>query len=119
MKEKITFKTTSVQKDFKKITDELLSGYFRPMSEGGPFSDLGALIALLDMCTHANHEVIGGKNSGVYMRGNTRTSLADLAENWDWSRNKVSKFLSKLERIGVIRLEPATSGTVIYLEFSE
>ena len=115
MKERILYKTTPVQKDLKRIAEELLSGYFGPLSKGDPLSDLGALIDLLERCTHINHEVINGKNPGIFKHGHTKTSLAGLADDWGWSRSKVNKFLSKLERIGVIRLEPAIDGTDIFI----
>ena len=113
-------KLYSWQVDFSFLAKELMMGYFIPISNGGQFSELGALINLLEMCTHASHEVLNGKSPGHFKQGSTRTSLADMAEQWGWSRNRVNKFLKKLTKTGIIHLEPSTDGTVISLvEFGD
>ena len=116
MKEKITQKSTSRQMDLLFIAQELISGYFRPMLNGGSYSELGAMIKLFELCAHANYEVLKGPHPGYCQQWSTRTSLNDLAEQFGWSRSRTDKFLKKMTRLGIIRLEPATDGTVIYLK---
>lgn len=60
-----------------------------------PFSKGQAWVDLLMRANHADN--------GMYKKGHVYTSLRILASDWGWSKNKVSYFLSELERENMVK----------------
>jgi len=56
-------------------------------------------------------------------RGQLITSQRKLAKRWNWSRNSVRNFLSKLERLKIITVSPSNLGRVYsiitFLEYNK
>ena len=77
-----------------------------------PFSRAQAWIDLIGL---ANHETKDFMQKGVLIhgkRGNVYRSKLWLAERWGWSRGKVDRFLSVLEKENMIQESRVRIGTV-------
>ena len=63
-----------------------------------PFDKRSAWIDLLLTVNHKNKRIPFENGFIEIERGQTLTSIKQLAERWKWSRHKVSDFLDQLER---------------------
>lgn len=63
-----------------------------------PFDKRSAWIDLLLIVNHKNKKIPFENTFIEIERGQTLTSIKQLAERWHWSRHKVSDFLDQLEQ---------------------
>ena len=63
-----------------------------------PFDKRSAWIDLLLKVNHKNKKIPFENTFIEIERGQTLTSIKQLAERWHWSRHKVSDFLNQLEQ---------------------
>ena len=65
---------------------------FRPRKGADHMAEIGAFVWLVASAAFADHH-------GV-RRGELRTSVSKLAEEWGWSRSRVGRFLQQLQKAG-------------------
>lgn len=63
-----------------------------------PFDKRSAWIDLLLLVNHKNKKIPFENGFIEIERGQTLTSIKQLAERWNWSRHKVSDYLNQLEQ---------------------
>ena len=57
------------------------------------------------------------RNPGEGMHvGQLRTSYATLAEEWSWSRDQVRRYLARLERADMLRVQGTSAGLLVTIE---
>lgn len=99
------------QQGWIKLHRSLLEHSF--WKENRKFSRAEAWIDILLMVNHANEKVlINGKMVEVRM-GNKVTSIKDLSERWNWSKEKVTNFLKLLQAEEMIEYKPETKYTLV------
>lgn len=76
-----------------------------------PYDKAHAWIDLLLRANHHNKKIMVNGHIKVITRGQFHTSIALLAEQWGWSRNKVYRFLKVLETEQMITTESNKGGT--------
>lgn len=81
-----------------------------------PFSPRDAWIDLLLLASHKDHQIL--KNGKVIesKRGQVNRSLKQLADKWQWSINKVRRYITCLEKMKMAHAECNADGTVITIE---
>lgn len=96
-----------------KLYRSLLSNW---VSEEKPFDTFHAWVWLL---MNANFKTVKRELRGqliTVQRGQLVTSYDTLAEAWGWSRNRVMRYTSKLQKEGMIAKKCNNIGTVITIE---
>lgn len=78
-----------------------------------PYSKGQAWIDLLLAVNYDDKNIIFDGNLLLVRRGSCITSVRKLAEKWGWSKDKVSKFLSLLEKDGMIDKDTNSKRTLI------
>lgn len=76
-----------------------------------PYDKAHAWIDLLLRANHNDKKIMLNGQVKVITRGQFHTSIALLAEQWGWSRNKVYRFLKMLETEQMITTESNKGGT--------
>ena len=74
-----------------------------------PFSKGQAWIDLLLLATSTDHVSKYKGRSKSYKAGTVHFSLCFLTERWGWSRNKVYRFIERLQREGMLEYQGRTS----------
>lgn len=81
------------------------------------------LKAWLDLIMGANHKAAKIDIKGVLIsleRGQQARSMLTLSKDWNWSRDKVKRFLKRLENEGMIKLETSQLTSIITIcKYSE
>ena len=72
-----------------------------------------AWIDLLMMVNRADNKIIVDNEIVTIKRGQKFTSICKLAERWGWSRNKTYKFISALEKDGMLKRKSTTHYTML------
>ena len=74
-----------------------------------PFSKGQAWIDLLLLATSSDHVSKYKGKDKMYRAGTVHFSLCFLTERWGWSRNKVYRFIDKLQKDGMLEYQGRTS----------
>lgn len=82
-------------------------------SQDEPFDKRSAWIDLLLLANHRDKETSFGNQIITVKAGQKITSLVKLAERWNWSRDKVRRFLDTLERLGMLVRKSDNKKTLI------
>lgn len=82
-------------------------------SEDEPFDRRSAWIDLLLLANHEDKTTLFGNQKITIKAGQKITSLVKLAERWNWSRNKVRRYLNALESVGMILRKSDNKKTLI------
>jgi len=82
-------------------------------SQDEPFDKRSAWIDLLLLANHRDKETVFGNQIITVKAGQKITSLVKLAERWNWSRDKVRRFLDTLERLGMLVRKSDNKKTLI------
>lgn len=77
------------------------------------FDDRSAWIDLLLMVNHEEKKVPFYKSFVTVKRGQKMTSQVKLAARWHWSRERVKRFLKRLENDGMIITDTARGNTLV------
>ena len=80
-----------------------------PMWLERPFSKGQAWVDLLLLATASDHVSKYKGRDKAYKAGTVHSSLLFLKDRWGWSRNKVYRFLEKLQKDGMIEYKGRTS----------
>lgn len=102
----------SSDKGFVKIYRDLQDHW---IWKGEPFSRGQAWVDLIMMVNHKDKKIMFNANLITVKRGSVLTSTRKLAERWQWSINKVRRFLDQLEADGMIEQKRNSKYTVIIL----
>jgi len=78
-----------------------------------PFSKGQAWIDLLLLATSSDHVSKYKGKDKVYKAGTVHFSLCFLTDRWGWSRNKVYRFINKLQNDGMLEYQGRTSNGTI------
>lgn len=81
-----------------------------------PFDKRSAWIDLILTANHHDRTIDFNGQMMTIKRGELLTSTHVLADRWQWSRTKISKFLSQLESERMISIKKTTHYTLIKLE---
>lgn len=76
-----------------------------------PYDKAHAWIDLLLRANHEDKKMMMNGQVKIISRGQFHTSIAILAEQWKWSRNKVYRFLDVLKSENMISVESNKGGT--------
>lgn len=83
--------------------------------EDSPFCRRAAWIDLILMANHSDNTVIMNGNPVIVNRGQFITSEKKLAAKWNWSRDKVHRFILLLVELGMIHKESTSRYTIVTL----
>lgn len=97
-------------KIYRKIEDNILW-----LSNDEPFDSRSAWIDLILIANHKDNSFKLGMQTMQVKRGQKWTSSKKLADRWNWSRQKVMKYLRMLQNEGMIYLETSNRGLLINL----
>lgn len=81
--------------------------------DDSPFDRRSAWVDLLLMANHRDKEMLFDGQVVTVKRGQRVTSIRRLAERWGWGKDKVSKYLTLLERFGMIEKSADSHRTLI------
>ena len=81
-----------------------------------PFDYRSAWIDLLMMANHRDSEVIVDYESMTVKRGQLLTSTRQLGERWQWSKNRVCKYLKLLESLKMVTKSSTKRWTLLTIE---
>ena len=84
--------------------------------DGKPFDNAHAWIDLLLCVNHANRKKLIGTEIETIKRGSMFTSDNFLANRWHWSRERVRRFLTTIERDNMVTIKRTSYGTWINVE---
>lgn len=98
----------------------------RQIRDNWIWQDSDKLKAWIDILLEVNHEdkkvLVNGKLVTIH-RGEKLTSIAKLAEKWNWSKGRVRTFLDLLEQDGMCTTNRTTNGTTLkvsnYAEYQD
>jgi DNA replication protein DnaD len=79
----------------------------------GEFTKYEAWIDLLLCANHTENKVVIGNKIFICKRGQSLRSLKTLAERWNWSREKVRRYLSLLQKDNMIESKSVSKSTQI------
>ena len=79
------------------------------------FDDRSAWIDLLLMVNHDDSKVPFNKGYITVKRGQHLTSQVKLAARWHWTRDRIKRFLKRLENDGMIITDTARGNTLVTL----
>lgn len=82
-------------------------------SSNKPFDDRSAWIDLLLMANHKDKDVQIGSQIVTVKKGQRFTSIRKLALKWNWSRDRVSRYLEMLAQAGMIHKDSIHNGTLL------
>ena len=80
-----------------------------------PFDRRSAWIDLIIMVNHQDKRIIFNGLPMIVRRGQVITSIRKLADRWNWSRDRVSRYLSLLESLGMITKKSDKNKTLLTL----
>lgn len=101
--------------DLMDLYRDLWPGYHLAELGEGPFSEAGALIDLIKMCTHQTYKSLQtGPATYVDVEG-VVISYRELAETLRWSVKRTHAFIQNLKRKGCIHVESTADKTRISL----
>lgn len=78
-----------------------------------PFDKRSAWFYLTAVANHENNTFVYNGKDITVGKGQHHTSVAKLAKKWNWSENRVRRYLATLERHHMIETKRSTSGTTI------
>ena len=78
-----------------------------------PFDKRSAWVDLIMMANHEDKEIFIKGKSITVRRGQRVTSMYKLADRWHWSRGKVLRYITYLERNNMITRESNSNDTII------
>ena len=78
-----------------------------------PYSKMQAWIYLILKANHSDREIFINGEKVTIKRGQFHTSLYKLEKEWKWSKMKVRRFLSVIEREQMVITSRSESGTTI------
>lgn len=78
-----------------------------------PFNKSMAWIDLLLLADYSTSEKLWRGNMTTFKRGDVNISILELSKRWGWSRDKVRRFLSALEKDNAVRVKATTNKTTI------
>lgn len=82
--------------------------------DGTPFDRRSAFIDMIFMANYKDKELIlRGGTKKIIKRGQFHTSTERLAKRWGWSANKVRRYLSLLNGLGMVHIDGTTRGTTV------
>ena len=81
-----------------------------------PFDYRSAWIDLLMMANHRDSEVIVDYEPMTVKRGQLLTSTRQLCERWQWSKNRVCKYLKLLESLKMVTKSSTKRWTLLTIE---
>lgn len=87
-----------------------------PLWLAEPFTKGQAFWDLVARANHADAELLYGNTIVSVKRGQLFTSEVKLAERWQWSRNKVRRYLKLLESMKMSTATSTGRGTLITIE---
>lgn len=97
-----------------KINRSIFSNFLWVDSE--PFCKRAAWIDLILLANHEDGEMLSSKGDLIKIpRGSHFTSIRNLSTRWNWSCNKVRRFLGTLVSTGMITVSSTGSGTLLSL----
>lgn len=99
--------------DYLKFYRSMLS---HPLWLAEPFTKGQAFWDLVARANHADAELLYGNTIVSVKRGQLFTSEVKLAERWQWSRNKVRRYLKLLESMKMSTASSTGNGTLITIE---
>ena len=79
----------------------------------GPFSEGQAWVDLLLLANHKDVKMVIGGELTTVSRGSYHTSIVSLSERWKWSRPRVKRFLTLLERDNMLTQKCTPYGTTL------
>ena len=82
-------------------------------SSDEPFDRRSAWIDLLLLANHEDKQIIFKNNPIVVKTGQRITSIRKLAERWNWSVNRVKRFLDLLEKLQMIERDSDNHRTLL------
>lgn len=82
-------------------------------SRNEPFDRRSAWIDILMLANREDRQTVVGGNTVTIKAGQRITSVRRLAERWNWSVNKVRRYLATLEREGMIHKESDNHSTLL------
>jgi len=81
--------------------------------DGQPYDKRSAWCELIAMANHRNNVVEYNGSAITIRRGQRLTSIRKLAKSWNWSENRVRRYLSLLERHNMIETNRTKGGTIL------
>lgn len=78
-----------------------------------PFDRRSAWIDILMMVNHEQRSILINGKMQVIEAGQRWTSVRVLAERWNWSKDRVTRFLKLLVETGMITLRKTPNGTLL------
>lgn len=78
-----------------------------------PFDMRSAWVDLLMKVNFDDQKIILNKRAVIVKRGQTFTSVRNLAERWHWSKGRVTTYLKLLEELEMVTVDRTTEGTLI------
>ena len=81
-----------------------------------PFDRRSAWIDLLLSSNHSDKEILFNGSPMTINRGQYLTSVRQLSAKWQWSKDRVLKFLKTLEKLGMIHKDSDNFRTLITIE---
>ena len=82
-------------------------------SEDEPFDKRSAWIDLLLLANHRDKMIVFNRKPLTVGAGQRITSIRKLGERWNWSTNKVRRYLDTLEELGMITRESDNKKTLL------
>lgn len=76
-----------------------------------PFDDRSAWIDLIMMANHEDKKIKIGRNIITIHAGQMWTSYVKLANRWNWSRERVYRYIKMLKMDGMIEIFATPNGT--------
>lgn len=96
-----------------KLDRSILDNDIWRSSKEKPFSDGQAWIDLLLLAEYETHDGFCRYGAKRYERGTVYMSKLEMAQRWNWSRNRVLRFLRTLNRTGMCTVNETTHGTTV------
>lgn len=81
--------------------------------DGLPYDKRSAWCELIAMANHKSNIVEYNGGTIIIKRGQRLTSIRKLAKSWNWSENRVRRYLSLLERHNMVETNRTKGGTII------
>lgn len=81
--------------------------------DGQPYDKRSAWCELIALANHQDNTVEYNGNAVIIRRGQRLTSIRKLAKSWNWSENRVRRYLSLLERHRMVETKRTKGGTII------
>ena len=80
-----------------------------------PFDIRSAFIDLMLSANHVDAEIIVNRQPLLVRRGQKFTSVRKLADTWNWSEKRVTRYLKLLKKLGMLECDATRNGTLITL----